>query len=358
MSGQTTKQMISLYEQEASPTMFLSGFFQTPARNFHTTEEVEIDIRRSGEDVATVITDLSTGGNVNEMSGYTNKNFKPPIYQEEGALNSFDLIKRQAGDNPFQNPDFQANATLAAFSQIRKLDDMVRRAVELQASQVLQTGTLTLLNKAGAAAYSLDYKPKATHFPTVPASWSGASDKIGDLQTLGNVIRADGLSDPNILVFGEGAWTNFINDTAVQAILDKRNINVGEVRPETRGQGAVFQGRIWIGSYVYEMWTYTGRYKHPTTGVSTKFIDDDKVIMMDSGARLDLTFGAIPLISTGQPPALPGLPQRLNSTTGGFGITTNSWVAANGTSLHVSAGSRPLCIPTAIDRYGALDTII
>lgn len=359
MSGQTTRQMIALYEQEASPTMFLSGLLRSPARNFHTTEEVEFDIIRSGEDVATVITDLSTGGNLNELDGYTNKSFKPPIFQEQAALNSFDLIKRQAGVDPFQSPDFQANATLKAFSLIRKLDDMVRRAVELQASQMFQTGVLTLLNKAGVASYSLDYKPKVTHFPTVAISWSsGSSDKLGDIQSLGNVIRQDGLSDPNMLIFGETAWSQFINDTNVLAQLDTRRVGIGEIRPENRGEGAVFQGFIWIGSYRYEMWTYTGRYKHPTTGVPTKFIADDKVIVMDGSARFDLTFGAIPLINTGQPPALPGLPQRMNSTTGGFGITTNSWVTQNGTSLFVSAGSRPLCIPTAIDRYGAIDTTV
>ena len=61
MSGSTTKRMISAYIQMAAPVMFLSGLFRSPAENFHTTEEVEIDIIRSDEDVSIVVQDLSTG---------------------------------------------------------------------------------------------------------------------------------------------------------------------------------------------------------------------------------------------------------------------------------------------------------
>ena len=41
MSDTSTKRMISAYIQEAPPTLFLSGFFQSPPQNFHNSEEVE-----------------------------------------------------------------------------------------------------------------------------------------------------------------------------------------------------------------------------------------------------------------------------------------------------------------------------
>ncbi len=52
MSGSTTRRMLAAYIQMAAPTLFLSGFFRSPPANFHTTEEVEIDIVRSDEDIA------------------------------------------------------------------------------------------------------------------------------------------------------------------------------------------------------------------------------------------------------------------------------------------------------------------
>lgn len=338
--------------------MFLASFFRSPPENFHNSEEVEIDIDRSEEDIATVITDLSTGTNVNSFDGYTNKSFKPPIYDESGTLNAFDLIKRNPGEDPFQDINFQANATRRAFRIMRKLEAKVRRGVELMASQVLQTGMLTLRDAAGNDAYSLNFMPKATHFPTVATGWDQTgSTKLVDLENLAVTIRKDGLTKPDVLIFGTTAWREFIADEAVQTRLDSRRGVLAEVVPQDRGEGATFQGFIWLGNYRFEMWTYEAFYNDRAASTITPFITDDKVIMLASEARFDLTFGAIPLIQT-DGRALTALPDRITSTEQGFGMTTNSWVESSGKALWVSAGTRPLTIPTAIDRYGCLDTDI
>lgn len=352
-----TRRLIAAYFEEGMPTMFLSGFFQSPPQNFHNSEKVEIDIERSGEDVATVIVDLQTGANVNTFDGYTNKEFTPPVFDEGSTLNAFTLMKREPGVNPFVDPDFQANAISRAFKAFRRLEAMVRRAIEEMASQVLQTGTLTLRNKAGVAVYTIDFKPKITHFPTVVTSWATSTTKIADLDSLAKVIRADGLSPPNILVFGDRAFDRFVGDAEVQKRLDNRNMSLGQVAPETRGQGATFQGFVWIGNYRFQMWTYDGRFKHPTTGVSTAYVDQDKVIMLSEGFRGDLTFGAIPRIVPPESRALPFLPGQLSSGERGMSLSTNAWVSPDGTNLHVSAGTRPLVIPTSIDRFGCLKTV-
>jgi hypothetical protein len=37
-------------------------------------------------------------------------------------------------------------------------------------------------------------------------------------------------------------------------------------------------------------------------------------------------------------------------------IQMNAWITADGETMMIQAGSRPLFIPTAIDTYGCLDT--
>lgn len=356
MSLKATKTMLAAYFQDAMPIMFLAGMFRTPSQNFHDTEEVEIDIERSGEDVATVITDITTGANLNNFDGFTNKTFKPPVYNEQAGINAFELLGREPGQNPFESTAFNAKAIMRAMRHFRKLEAKVRRGVELQASQVLQTGKLTLKDAKGADAYVLDYKPKATHFPTASTTWGQTGDsKIADLKALAEVLRSDGLSNPDRLVFGESAFSEFLKDEEVLTLLNNRRIELGAIAPETRGNGGTFQGYIWLGSYRFEMWTYNGRYKDPQTGASTRYWNTGKVGMMDSTARLDLSYGSIPYI---QRPSrqLAGLPARITSTAAGFGMTTNNWVDESGSNLNVSAGTRPLCIPTAIDTFGCLDT--
>lgn len=362
MSNLITRKMVDLYIQMASPTLFLSGFFVAPPQNFHTTEEIEIDIVRSEEDVAIVVQDLSVGYRNNSTELYTNKSFKPPIFKESVAVNSFDLLKRVPGQNPFESPDFRANVISRMFQSINKIEAKIRRSVELQASQVLQTGIVTLTDSAGVALYTLDYKPKATHFPTVGTTWNlvATDDKIGDIRSVADIIRGDGLVDVDELIFGDTAWDYWIQDARVQNALDNRRIIVGEIAPEQRGNGQIFQGYIWIGNYRFSMWTYQGRYKHPQTGVSTKYIDAGKVIVRASSGRMDATFGAIPnigkLMGQQSTQLLPELPGRISNGAGSMDFFTNAWLTNDGEQLFAGIGARPLMIPTAIDTFGCVDT--
>lgn len=363
MSDTVTKRMISAYFQEASPTAFFSGMFQARPENFHSSEEVEIDIVRGEEDVSIVVQDFSTGYRINSADLYTNKGFKPPIHKEAIPLNAFDLIKRMPGMNPFESPDFRANIVTKMFNGMRKVERKIRRSIELQASQVMQTGVVTLTDGAGTALYTLNYAPKATHFPTAGTTWASATlaQKIADLTSLCDVIRGDGLTDPDELVVGATAWENLIQTTGFLDRLDARRADLGMITPmSARGGGGIYRGTLELGNYKLDVFTYNGRYKHPQTGVSTAFLDPGKVIVRSSAARMDATFGTVPNIGTllngGNGRLLPELPSRLSSSDARMDLFTNVWMSNDGEQLFGGVGTRPLMVPTAIDTYGCLDT--
>lgn len=362
MSGNTTRRMISAYFQEASPTAFFSGMFQTRPENFHTSEEVEIDIVRSEEDVSIVIQDLSTGYRMNSDDLYTNKGFKPPIHKEAIPINAFDLIKRMPGQNPFESPDFRANVITKMFNGMRKVERKVRRAMELQSAQVMQTGAITLTDINGTALYTLDYAPKAAHFPTAGVSWATATlaQKIADLTSLADQIRGNGLVDPDEIVMGATAWENLLGTSGFLDRFDALRANLGTITSmDNRGGGGIYRGTLELGNYKLDVFTYNGRYKDPQTGTSTPFMDPGKVIMRSSTARMDATFGAIPNIgallgASGR--LIPELPSRMSSAGNGMDLFTNVWMSNDGEQLFGGVGARPLMVPTAIDTYGCLDT--
>lgn len=360
MSDKSTSHMIDMYMEEAEAPMFLSGFFTSPPRNFHTTEKVEIDIMRDSEDVAIVITDLSTGARLNENDKYTNKAFTPPIFKEAGAITGFDMIKRQAGQNPFQDPDFGANAMEQSFRIFRKLERKIRRSIELMASQVLQTGILTLIDENGVTRYTLDFLAKATHMATVSTAWAtdgSTGTPINDLASLARIVRQDGKKNPDRLCFGSSAMQRFLANADVkQKIFNNFNSpNYAGLTPQSRGEGATFMGWVWVDNYRMEMWLYDGYFKHPQTGTLTPYISPDNVIMTSSQGRLDLSYGAIPRLVSPESRALPFMPQRMSSSDRGLDFTTNAWLTPDGEHLMVSAGTRPLTIPTAIDTFARLD---
>lgn len=362
MSDKRTIRMISAYNQMGTPLMFLSGFFQSPAENFHSSEEVEIDIVRSDEDISIVIQDLSTGYRMNSDDIYTNKAFKPPIHKEAVNLNSNDLLKRLPGNTPFQDPQFRADIITRMMRKMVLIERKIRRSIELQASQVLQTGIVTLTDSAGVALYTLDYKPKATHFPTAGTAWNLAgADPAGDILSLANVIRNDGLEDPDQLLMGENAFEAFIKNDDIQKRFDNRRIDLGMISPmEMRGQGGQYRGVVEIGNYRYDVWTYGGRYKDPQTGNKVQYLDPGKVVVRSSTGRLDATFGAIPNIGrelgiTG-PALIPEMPSRISNVAGSMDLFTNTWITDDGETLFGGVGARPLMIPTAIDTFGCLTT--
>jgi hypothetical protein len=365
MSDTSTRHMIEMYLEEPILPMFLSGFFRSPPENYHNSELVEIDLERDEEEVAVVITDLSAGSNYNEANKFSNKAFAPPVYSEKGGIKAFEMIKRQAGQTPFNSVDFMANARDQAFKIARKNERKIRRAVELQASQVVQTGKLTLTDQNGATRYSLDYLPKSTHFATVGTVWAAdgsTGDPVSDIGSMGDVIRRDGKRNPKTLIFGSVAWNRFLINAAVQNYVKLLGLNLGALvqggigAPQSRGTGGSFKGKITIGNYEYEMWMYEGYYKDPQTGTMTPYIATDKVVMLSDG-RLDLSFGAIPLFSDPSERPLSFLPERISAGDRGIDLTFNSFLSENRSSLFVEVSGRPLCIPTAIDTFGCLDVV-
>ncbi len=364
MTGTTTKQLLPVYNQTASPTMFMSERFQSPAQNFHSSEEVEIDVVRNDEDVSIVIQDLSTGYRFNSEDVFTNKAFKPPIHKEAIALDAFSLIKRSPGVNPFNQPDFRANLIIKMFNGMSKIERKIRRAMEQQASQVLQTGIVTLKDSNGVALYTLDFKPKSSHFPTAGTSWATATGEqmLNDISSIAELNRDDGLADSDELIFGVTAFEKFISNADVQKRFDIRNFQLGRISPmERANNGGSFRGIVEIGNYRYDVWTYGGRFNDPENpGTKIQYMDPGKVIVRSSSARLDATFGAIPNIGVElgiQPQnVLPELAGRFTNAAGGMDLFTNAWLSDDGEQLFAGVGARPLMIPTAIDTYGCLIT--
>jgi hypothetical protein len=357
MSDASTIHMIDAYLEESTAPLFLSGFFRSPPQNFHTSEDVEIDVRRDEETVAIVLTDLTQGARVSESTLYTNKRFKPPIFDEAGAISAYEVIKRQPGQSPYVSPAYGAAALKAAYEIYRKLELRIRRAVELMCSQILQTGQLSLTDTAGAVLYTLNFQPKATHIKTVSTTWAldgSTGDPLADIAALAADVRKDGKVEPKRLIFGDSAFQRFLANAKVVKALEVRRLETAQIAPVARGQGATFQGWVWVGHYRFEIWTYDGWYKHPVSGVLTPYVHTDKMIMLGDG-RLDLTFGAIPILVPPDQRVLPFLPPRISSEGRGLDLTTNAWVTPDGKHVMVSAGTRPLPIPTAIDTFACLD---
>ena len=358
MSDASTSTMLRPFVEKAPEPTFLSGFFQTPPENFYDSEFVEIDIQRDGEDVAVAIIDLATGARSNANSQGSNKKFEPPVFKEKGSLNAFQLLSREPGQHPFESRAWVAKALQRVGLLSGKLTGKVRRAIELMCSQVLQTGTVTCVDENGLAVYTLDFQPKNAHFvTTTPWAADGTGgNRVDDIDGMARTIRKNGHRSPDTLLIGNTAQQRLLASADIKELLKADGFYGGRsgLVPERPGaDGAVYLGTITINNYRYALWGYDGRYNHPQTGESEPYIGDDKIIMLSSKARLDLTYGAIPRIAQPDGRALPFMPGRVNAN--GLDMHPNAWLSEEGDTLSVSVASRPLPVPTEIDSFGCLD---
>lgn len=347
-----------LFRQMRRPTGALQALFTVKPGNVYSGETIEIDIERFGEDVAVVLK-KGTGSNLNDADIVTTKEYTPPEYGESFPADVNDLVKRTAGVDPYTDgyAGYMGKLMAKLMRYFTISMDMITRGVEVQASQILQTGKLVLTGYDGEERYELDFKPKITHFPTVSTAWSDSgSTKLADLEALGDVIRADGKVNPTDLWFGAIALRQFKADTKVQAQLDNRRFDIGAIAPRQMNSGATFQGTVWIGSYEYRMWAYPEGYTNPQTKAFTKYIDDDKVIMTSENTRFDRVSALVPLPLGPDPRVANLVPGRMVDRTMDLDVTPNLWCTPDGTQLRTDLKSRTLLIPVQIDGFGCLDT--
>jgi hypothetical protein len=350
--------MLEAYiERRVSPQLFLSSFFRTSPRSFHNSEHVEVDIRRGEPYLAIPVQSVTSGARKHEVSLYTNKKFTPPVYDLEVSISAWSTSQRQPGITPFQDVNFRQAATDEAFRSLNELEDMLRRAVELQASQIFQTGVVTLTDAASATIYTLDFQARPSHFViTTPWAADGSTgDPLGDIESMGIKIRRDGKMNATDLVLGTSAMQRLLANDEVKARFDNRGlVALTEIRPVSRPDGATFYGTVVVGHYRYNLWMYDGYFIDPATLEPTPYVGDTNVIMLAEQGRRDLTFGSIPMFMPPDARAAQFLPARMSSVEQGFDLTTNIWVSPDGKHLHMSAGTRPLCVPTALDTFGTL----
>jgi hypothetical protein len=358
MSDASTTRMLDAYiEQRQSVPMFLSSFFKTTPRSFHNSEYVEVDIRRAEPYLAIPVQSVESGTRKHEASVYTNKKHKPPVYDMETSISAYTASKRQPGVNPFQDPNFRAAALSEAFVNLGELEDMIRRAVELQASQIFQTGVISLKDATGAEIFGLDFGMRPTHLVTTTA-WAAdgsTGDPFTDIENLGIELRRHGKLPATDLIFGKTAMQRFRVNTKVNTQLDNlAKQRWQDLAPVTRPGGATYYGTIAIGHYNYRLWMYDGFYIDPETLEATPYVGDANVIMLAEQGQRVLTFGSIPMFIPPDARAMQFLPTRLSSVEQGFDLSTNVWVTPDGKHLKLSAGTRPLCVPTALDTFGCL----
>lgn len=343
--------MSQVYDERmgAEPKGFLTKFFGArPELVMESDSEiVEIDIIRDGRKIATDVIRGGQHANINQALRYSTKEYKVPLYDERVALTASMLNKRLPGETPYQPVEKLARmARIVADEQVEQSRKILRE-MERMAAEIFQGGAITLKNTE-----SLSFGRKSSHHVSPSTKWSpSAGNPITDIRALCDVIFQDGKRKPNTAVFGSIAWDMFVQNTNVKSYLNQNLIKPGEINPSEVIEGATFQGRIWIGDYQLDLYSYPEFYL-TSADVVTPYVTTDSVILAARGADYRIAYGAVELL----PDAVDehrrlGLP---NAPAFVPGRIVPYAFAEPPSSLWAGVQSAPLLIPTAIDTFGDL----
>lgn len=357
-TSQFRARLLDVYKQVRPPTMAMSEMFTVRPRNISDTEVVAIDIVREDEQISPVV-NTCEGPTFNVADQFTTKEFTPPSLNEAMPFSCKELLNRRPGETQFDATDvgFQTQFVEALLDGMESLENKMRRNREWQASQILQTGILNLKDENGNVNYTIDFLAKADHFPDAAATWSASADILADLESLADVIRDSSLQDADEIWLGANALGFFLQNTEIQAQLDNRRMEIGQIRPGLLNSGAKFIGTIHVGAYEFNILTYNGRGIEPGALPSAKFrfLGADNCIMRASTGRLDTVFAGVPMPVNRDPRFEGILPDRI-SVPMAVDIAPVVYATPDGKQTILGLESRPLLIPTDIDSFGTIDT--
>lgn len=287
-----TRTMLRVMEQAKPPMTFLRDTFfnqieQSEAKN------VDIDIWKGKRRTAFYVNPLAEGKVVARL-GYKTNTYTPPYIKEKIPTRAVDFLKRQPGetvygsnDGPMQRAAKQVGLDLAF------MDDMVTRAEEVQAAQILQTGIVTVTGE-GFAPASIDYGMSGSHKPVLLGAdkWDQAtSDPMQNMRTWRRLIRQDCGMNPTDVIMGSSAYDAFLSNPEVKDHFNKWWMSFGIISPTPDDKGVTHVG--FIKELGMNFWAYDEWYIDNADSTEKQMISSGSIVIVVRGARAGRHYAAI-----------------------------------------------------------------
>lgn len=329
--GLFTKMIIDVYKQRSMPTSFLRSFFPTVVS---PTLELSIEVQRGFEKTAVDVI-RGTDGNRNSFTRSSEKLFIPPYYREWFDATMLQLYDRLYGATEINDAIFAAYVNSVA-DALMDLQAKIERSIELQCSQVLETG-IVLLN----AATNIDYKRKAASLVDDGAGQYFANniDPFAKFEAGCNFLRQVGKAEGGTFnaIMGSTTLSDLLKNTVFTTRQNLFNMALDQVSGPARGAvGQTFHGVITAGPYKVQLWSYPQFYDN-ASGVSTPYVNPKKVTIIPENPKFKTGFAAVPQLIT------PGTPPKIGA------FVFNDYIDARAKAHVYDVESAPLAIPTAVD---------
>lgn len=335
--GLYTKKLIDTYKERISPPEFLETYFPTGAGDITDTLELSVMVQRTTEKVAIDVV-RGTDGNRNQFSKSSEKIFISPYFREY-----FDQNAMSAYESAWRGSWISGNAFARlindAADHAMELENKIRRAYEIQRSQILESGIMTF----NAGVGSIDFKRKAGSMVDLTGAggyWSANSDLFAQIQAGCIWLRKFGkVSTYSFdLICGNTAIASMFANTKFLARQDLFNMKLDAIAPPRKtASGGVYHGTLTAGPYQVNIFSYPEYYEN-ASGTMTDILNAKIAVLLPPSPKFKTAYAMTPqLLSPGQAPQ-----------TGKFILSEYVDKKKRTREFHVESAGMP--IPTAVDQ--------
>jgi len=338
-----TKRTIAKFSDATTPEYALGGFF--PSKT--TTEKmVSIEVRRNKRLIAADV-QRGTRGNVNNFDRYSEKLYVPPFFKESFNFVDLDVYNVTFGQQTDPSPNQALSLINGATEHLLLLKQKIEGSKELQRSQVIQTGIVTMIN-----GDNVDFKRNADSIPDLGAGNYWADSGVNPITSIEEgikFIRQEGKSTSRRfnLILGGQAYTDLVNNPKFKELADIRNYNIitlGNNVFENR-MGMNYQLSLVVKNGQLDIWTYDEFYEN-ADGSYTEFIDQKNAVLLPQDFIGHHAHAGVPNILRDTTNA--EFPEWIMQTAAEYNI--NNYVDPANLAHWFDVYSAPLAIPVSVDR--------
>jgi hypothetical protein len=300
--------------------------------------DVDIGIRRMSPFVSPLVE-----GKLVEQRRYQTNTFKPPYIKDKRAPDLRKPVRRMIGERIGGDLTGREREMANLYFEMEDQLDMVTRRLEWMASQVLQTGSVTLTGD-GFPTVNLNFgrDPALTVALSGSNVWGYTAGFLPDgrdplptrnLETWQHLVLKKSGALMTDIVFTTTPWTLFLNAEFAQGAVQFPVLAEfgNAINPGAQiERGAVFKGR-WGN---YNLWVYNDWYVDPVTNIETMMIPDGTVLMCGPDLMGVRAFGQV-LDPAFNYAAMPYAPK--------------TWVMEDPAQRLILMQSSPLVIPARVN---------
>lgn len=257
----------------------------------HRTSSFLIDVQKKTRYLAPYVRD-DDDPVVVARDGYETIQFKPVPVSPARNITARDLEKRTVGSNIVEISSENANnETIASnlyLEDMLDLQDSIERREEQQIAEILCTGKVV----TGVSADINAPIPAENIFNNIAAEKFDAADfdPLAWLRKQNTAVARAG-GPAKYAICGGQAFDALIANQKLQAYLDNRRLNFGNVEPtpDQTFEGVTYQGKI--GGI--EFYTYDELYYDDKKKKDVAMIPEDRVIIIGARPRFEMHYAAI-----------------------------------------------------------------